>query len=298
MLKGIEVMLSQRIRNNDNLTAFFFLTPSVGGFLTFFLLPFILGIYYSLISSPVNGQFVGLSNYSALLRNPIFLKAALNTLVFMAVCVPATMIISLAVAMLLRKDILYRNFMRTAFILPLVVPVASVVLLWQILFNNNGFTNGILNNIGCSTTDWMNTGWARVIVICVYLWKNVGYNMIVFMAGLENIPVQYYECADVEGAGSWYKFSRITLFYLSPTTFFIFIMSIINSFKIFKEIYMIAGEYPHDSIYTMQHYMNNMFLSLDYQKLTSAAFILAVLIFILVWLLFRIETRIGDAIRT
>ena len=291
-------MFSQRIRNNDNVTAFFFLTPSVGGFLTFFLLPFILGIYYSLISSPVNGQFVGLSNYSALLRNPVFLKAALNTLVFMAVCVPANLIISLAVAMLLRKDIFYRNFMRTAFILPLVVPVASVVLLWQILFDINGFVNGILSCMGSSTTDWMNTGWARAIVICVYLWKNVGYNMIVFMAGLENIPVQYYECADVEGAGSWYKFTRITLFYLSPTTFFIFIMSIINSFKIFKEIYMIAGEYPHDSIYTMQHYMNNMFLSLDYQKLTSAAFILAVLIFILVWLLFRMERRISEAIRT
>jgi len=142
----------------------------------------------------------------------------------------------------------------------------------------------------------MKTEFARVVVVIVYLWKNIGYNMVLFLAGLQNIPIQYYEAADIDGANNWNKFANITLVYLIPTTFFIFVMSIINSFKVFRETYLISGAYPHDSIYMLQHYMNNMFASLDYQKLTSAAFIMAVFIYILVLLLFKVERKIGSKI--
>ena len=130
----------------------------------------------------------------------------------------------------------------------------------------------------------------------LYLWKNTGYNMVLFLAGLQNIPQEYYESSEIDGAGGWRKFIHITMVYLTPAAFFIFVISIINSFKVFRETYLISGAYPHDSIYMLQHYMNNMFASLDYQKLTSAAFIMAVFIYVLVLSLYKFERKISNAI--
>jgi multiple sugar transport system permease protein len=120
--------------------------------------------------------------------------------------------------------------------------------------------------------------------------------MILFLAGLQNIPADYYEAASMDGAGTFRKWYNITLVYLTPTTFFVFIMSIINSFKVFRETYLLAGEYPHESIYMLQHFMNNMFKSLDYQKLTSAAFLMALVIVALVFIFFLVERRISRSI--
>lgn len=266
------------------------------GFLLFFFLPFIASIYYSLMDSPVNGNFVGLTNYISLLKNSAFLLAGSNTLLFTLISVPLIMMIALALALLLNRTIYFRNLIRTLFISPLVIPVASVVLVWQIVFSSSGVINGFLNFCGLDTVDWMNSGWARVVVIVVYIWKNSGYNIVLFLAGLQSIPKEYYESSQIDGASAFRRFTGITLVYLTPTSFFIFIISIINSFKVFRETYLIAGSYPHESIYMLQHYMNNMFSSLDYQKLTTAAFIMAFFIFLLVVALFKIERRISKAI--
>lgn len=287
-------MLDKRLKTNDNKTAILFLAPSLAGFLIFFLIPFAGGFYYSLLDSPVNGSFTGLSNYIGLLSNPVFLKAAVNTLLFTGLCVPLNMLFSLGLALLLDKGVYGRSILRTAFIIPLVVPVASVVLIWQLLFDMQGSLNGLLHHLGIAGLDWMKSEWARGVVMVVYLWKNTGYNMVLFLAGLQNIPAEYYESAEMDGAGAWRKFRSITFVCLTPTTFFVFIMSIINSFKVFRETYLIAGSYPQDGIYMLQHYMNNMFLSLDYQKLTSAAFIMASFIFLLIILFFKAERRISE----
>jgi multiple sugar transport system permease protein len=279
-----------------NKTALFFLAPSLMGFLIFFFIPFIGGLYYSFVDSPVGGSFVGLANYIDLLKNPVFLKAGKNTLIFTAVSVPLNILLSLGLAMLLNRKLYGRNLIRMAFIIPLVVPVASVVLVWQILFDINGSLNALLTSLGMLPVDWMKTDFARGVVIVVYLWKNIGYNMVLFLAGLQNIPAEYYEAADIDGASSRRKFASITLVYLTPTLFFTFVMSIINSFKVFREVYLISGAYPHDSIYMLQHYMNNKFASLDYQMLTSAAFIMAVFIYILVLVLFKIQSKITSAL--
>lgn len=280
----------------NNKTALFFLAPSLTGFLIFFFVPFVGGLYYSFVDSPVGGSFVGLENYIELLRNAVFLKAGYNTMVFTAIAVPLNILISLGLALLLNRKLYGRNIIRMGFIIPLVVPVASVVLVWQILFDINGSINAVISSLGLSPVDWMKTDLARLVVVIVYLWKNTGYNMVLFLAGLQNIPPEYYEAADIDGAGGWYKFTNITLVYLTPTTFFVFVMSIINSFKVFREVYLISGAYPHDSIYMLQHYMNNKFASLDYQMLTSAAFIMAVVIYILVLFLFRIQRRINSTL--
>ena len=280
----------------NNKTAIFFLAPSLMGFLIFFFIPFVGGLYYSFVDSPIGGNFVGLANYIDLLRNPVFQKAGYNTFIFTVISVPLNMLLSLGLALLLNRKIYGRNIIRMGFIIPLVVPVASVVLVWQILFDMNGSINAFISVFGFSPIDWMKTEYARIVVIIVYLWKNLGYNMLLFLAGLQNIPPEYYEAADIDGASPWKKFANITLIYLTPTTFFVFIMSIINSFKVFREVYLISGAYPHDSIYMLQHYMNNKFASLDYQMLTSAAFIMAIFIYILVLFLFKIQIKINSTI--
>ena len=134
-------------------------------------------------------------------------------------------------------------------------------------------------------------------MVLIFLWKNIGYNMALFISGLNNIPGQYYECASVEGAGRWWKFRRITLVYLAPTTFLVLIMSFVNSFKVFKEIYIMTGQYPPDSLYMLQHYMNNMFLSLNYSKLASAVYVLTTAIILIVGCMFRIEKRSSNRLR-
>jgi multiple sugar transport system permease protein len=277
-------------------TALFFLAPSLTGFLIFYFIPFIGGLYYSLVDSPVGGSFVGLENYISLLSNEVFLKASYNTMLFTAIAVPLNILISLGLALLLNRKLYGRNLIRMGFIIPLVVPVASVVLVWQILFDLNGSLNAVISALGLPATDWMKTEYARLVVVIVYLWKNLGYNMVLFLAGLQNIPPEYYEAADIDGANNWHKFRNITLVYLTPTTFFVFVMSIINSFKVFREVYLISGAYPHDSIYMLQHYMNNKFAALDYQMLTAAAFIMAVVIYVLVLLLFGIQKKISSTI--
>ncbi|MEC0093669.1 carbohydrate ABC transporter permease [Paenibacillus macquariensis] len=275
----------------DTSAALMFLAPSGVGFALFYLIPFAMGVFYSFMDSTVDGQFVGLDNYRELLASNSFRQAASNTFYFSAVSVPLMLVLSLGLAMLLNKNIYFRKWLRTVFVLPLVVPVASIILIWQMLFDWNGSLNAWLSYFGSERVDWMKTDAARNVVIIVYLWKNIGYNVILFLAGLQQIPKDYYETAQIEGAGRLRQFRSITLVYLTSTMFFVVIMSIINSFKVFRETYLIAGDYPHDSIYMMQHYMNNMFMSLDIQKLTAAATLMFGCIFLIVMGLFAIERR-------
>ncbi|AZN43900.1 sugar ABC transporter permease [Paenibacillus albus] len=274
-----------------SVVAIWFLAPSALGFLVFYLIPFAMGLWYSFLDRPNDGSFVGLANYKELLNSDSFRKAAQNTFLFTSVSVPITIALSLLLALLLNQSIYLRNWLRTAYVLPLVVPVASVVLIWQVLFDWNGTVNSWLYGFGLSRIDWMKSEWARGVLSVVYAWKNIGYNIILFLAGLQNIPKDYYETADLEGAGTFHKLARITLVYLTPTLFFVVLMGLISSFRIFRETYLIASDYPHDSIYMLQHYMNNMFLSLDMQKLTSAAVVMVVCLLLLVSGMFALERR-------
>jgi multiple sugar transport system permease protein len=277
---------------SDRRAAIIFLLPSLLGFAVFYAVPFVGGFIYSLLDRPVRGRFVGLANYAALVVNPIFLRAVVNTLLFSAMSLPLIMAVSLGVALLLNRAVRALTVFRAALIVPLAVPVASVVLVWQVLFDQAGPVNGLLGRIGITGPDWMHSGGALWVVLAVYLWKNVGYDMVLFLAGLQGIPPSYYEAARLDGAGRWRMFRQITLVYLTPTSFFVFVISLINSFKVFRETYLMAGAYPDASIYFMQHYMNNTFSSLNYQKLTSAAILMSLGIYALVLVLFGVDRRL------
>lgn len=279
--------LQHKLRR-DPAIALAFLAPSLIGFALFYIIPFVMGMVYSVQDGTRAANFVGLDNYVQLIQSQSFRKAAINTLWFTAVSVPIMLCNSLWIATALNSKLFIRNWLRTAYVLPLVVPVASVVLVWQSLFSWNGALNHLMEWLGWHRIDWLKSEWSRWVVLFLYLWKNMGYNVILILAGLQQIPKDYYEVADIEGASRRTKLS-ITLIYLTPTLIFVTIMAIVQSFKVFRETYLLAGDYPHDSIYQLQHYMNNMFASLDIQKLTAAAVLMVIAIWLIVTILFRAE---------
>ena len=270
-----------------------FLGPSLLGVAVFFIVPFGVVVFYSLIDNPIQRDFVGLQNFVALFKNPAFKQAAKNTLKFSALSVPLAVVLSMILALMLECRIPLKSQLRTFFLSPLMVPVASVVLIWQVLFHYNGALNAFLGLVGDARIDWFNSEHGMLPVILLYLWKNLGYNMILFMAALANIPRDLLEVATIEGASAAYRFFAIKLRYLSPTVLFVTIFSMINSFKVFREVYLLTGDYPYESLYMLQHYMNNMFERLDYQKLSAAAVVMAIALVIIIAVLFIVENRFG-----
>ena len=290
-MKKISPKLNDRAR--DFLKSMCFLSPSLLGVGVFFILPFGVVVYYSLIDGVGSKNFVFLENFIKLFDNSAFRLAAKNTLTFSAMAVPLAVVLAICLALMLECRIPLKSQFRTFFLSPMMVPVASVVLIWQVLFNYNGTVNGFLMLFGADKIDWLQSQYGQIVVLLLFLWKNLGYNMILFMAALSNIPRELLEVADVEGASEVYKFFAIKLRYLSPTVLFVTILSLINSFKIFREVYLLAGAYPYDSLYTLQHFMNNTFGSLDYQKLSAAAVLMALVMVVIIALLFKAEDWFG-----
>ena len=280
-------------RGKDFLKSMCFLSPSLLGVGIFFILPFCVVVYYSLIDGVGSKNFVFLQNFIKLFDNSAFRLAAKNTLTFSAMAVPLAVVLSIVLALMLECRIPLKSQFRTFFLSPMMVPVASVVLIWQVLFNYNGTVNEFLMLFGADKIDWLQSQFAPVVVLLLFLWKNLGYNMILFMAALNNIPKELLEVADVEGASEMYKFFAIKLRYLSPTVLFVTILSLINSFKVFREVYLLAGSYPYETLYTLQHFMNNTFDSLDYQKLSAAAVLMALVMVVIIALLFKAEDWFG-----
>ncbi|MCR4890282.1 MAG: sugar ABC transporter permease [Ruminococcus sp.] len=284
---------SQCGRRGERIFSNICIMPSLAGVLIFFLLPFCIVIYYSLINNPISGEFVGLANYKKLLETVAFRKAAWNTASFSLVSVPLVLVLSLWLAALLERSIPGKSVIRTFFLSPLMVPTASVVLVWQVLFHNHGTINQVIQDFGGVGTDWMRSSHGQIIIIVMFLWKNIGYNMILFMSALSGVPRDILEVAELEGAGKIYQFFHIKLRYLSPTILFVLILSLINSFKIFREVYLLTGDYPYDRMYMLQHFMNNTFNSLDYQKLSTAAVFFSLIMIVVIAVLLIAEEIFG-----
>ena len=257
-----------------------FLAPSLIGVGIFILLPFMDVVRRSMLDAMGN-QFVGLVNYSTVLENEAFQLAVRNTVHFLVVCIPLLLVLSLMVALLIQQIKGFQGFLKTTFLFPMAIPVASVVLLWRLSFDSNGFFNEALAVFGLQTVNWMNSGQAFHVLVFTYLWKNMGYDMILWLAALSDIPKERYEAASVDGAGKWQNFWYITRPALRPAVFVIGILSLVNCFKVFREAYLIEGNYPHESIYMLQHLFNNWFVSLDIQKMTAASVLLAITMLII-----------------
>ena len=277
----------------EKVAAAAFLSPSLIGVMIFFVLPFFVVIYYSVIDNLISKEPVGLQNFQNVLQNGAFKLAAKNTATFSLLAVPLAIVLSLVMAMILEGNIPMKSQFRTFFLSPLMVPVASVVLIWQVLFDYHGVVNNAITLFGGNPIDWLKSDYGQVVVVILFLWKNLGYNMILFMSALAAIPKDVIEVSLLDGASAWKQFFYIKLRFITPTIFFVGIMSLINSFKVFREVYLLTGDYPFDSLYMLQHFMNNTFRSLDYQKLSSAAIIMAIVMTIVIGILFIFEDKIG-----
>ena len=279
----------RRVKNRSAL----FLLPSVMGVALFFVLPFFVVIYYSMIDNPISGKFVFLDNFYNVLTNKAFQMAMVNTLRFSLTAVPLMIVLSLGLAFLLDKQIPGKSKIRAAFLSPMMVPVASVILIWQVLFDYNGVLNEMVLHFGGGKVDWLKSAYAQIVIVLLFIWKNLGYNMVLFMSALANIPREVVEVAELESATKWQIFWSLKLRYLSSSILFVTILSLINSFKIFREVYLLTGDYPYETLYLLQHYMNNMFRSLDYQKLSAAAILMSLVMIVLIGILFFAENVLG-----
>ena len=282
-----------RIRHTTRTEILFILLalPSIIGLMAFFLVPFAVSLHMAMIDNPVGQNFVGLQHFTDTINNGAFRLAIRNTLIFIALCVPINMIFPLWIASMLNRMGRHKDLFGLFFLLPLVVPSGSVVHFWQSLFGINGVINGAF--FPHEPVNWLNTDWARMIILLIFMWKNAGFNVVLFQAGLNIIPKDYYEYASVEGAGKWWQFRSITLVYLIPTSFMVFLMSIVQSFRSFREIFLLSGAHPHMSIYMLQHYMNNLFQVLNYQRLAAASYILSLGITVVVLVLFFAQRKVN-----
>ena len=276
-----------------SLISWLFLLPSLLGVTLFFVAPFFVVIYYSVIDNPIQGNFVGFENFVNVWNNAAFKQAGINTLKFSLLAVPLAVLLSLFLAAVMESRIPGKSYFRTFFLSPLMVPTASVVLIWQVLFNYNGIINNALNFFGSDKIDFLKSDKAQIVIVVLFLWKNLGYNMILFMAALSSIPKELMEVAALENASKFQVFWYVKVRFMSSTILFVAIMSLINSFKVFREIYLMTGDYPYSSLYMMQHFMNNTFASLDYQKLSSAAIIMFIVVSALVYVMYQVENFYG-----
>lgn len=279
-----------KIKKKQNIDGIFFILPSFIGVSIFVLLPFLDVIRRSFIRV-ADQKWVGFENYKMVVQNPAFLLAAKNTLRFVAICIPILIILSLLVAVILFHQGKLGEFIKSSFLIPMAMPVASVVLLWKVLFHGQGLLNGFLAWIGLTPVDWMNSKYAFWVLVFSYIWKNMGYNIILWIAGLNGISPSIYEAAKVDGAGKKRIFFSITLPNLLPTLYTITVLSFLNSFKVFREGYLVAGDYPHESMYLLQHTFNNWFRDLSYDKLAAGAVLVGIVILLLITQLERIWNR-------
>ena len=210
-------LLFSRKRNRRRCAAFrntekglAFILPSFAGVCIFWLIPYVDVIRRSFCGA-VNGEFVGIENYRTIFANKAFRLAAGNTLRFFGVCVPLLVVLSLIIAVLLAGQKRFTQILKSFFLLPMAIPVASVVLLWRLLFDDQGLWNHLLHMLSVQTTDWMNTGASFYVLVISYIWRNLGYDVVLWMAGLSAIPAALYEAAKVDGANCFQKIRYIIL---------------------------------------------------------------------------------------
>ncbi len=268
-----------------------FLLPGLAGLLMFYVLPFFGGIWYSLTDGSYENAFVGLKNYIAVWQNPMFQLGLKNSMELSLICAPLVWLLSLVIAQLVNRLRPRGAAFRNTVLMPYLMPSSAMLLIWLVLFDFGGVINRAVVALGFERVHWLQGMPMRVPIILLFVWKNLGFAVIIFTAAFQSIPEPLYEYARLEGAGFFRQTFGITLPLVIPTAFLVIILEWINAFKIFKEVYFIGGAYPDEAVYTLQNYMNNMYSRLNYQNVTTAAYSFAVIVFALFGALFFLQWR-------
>lgn len=305
---GIQKAPGRRLSKGfrDHLIAYSFIAPNFIGFAVFTLVPMFFALILAFVkwdgANPM--EFIGFDNFSRLIKDTTFHKALWNTIVYTIGVVPFTMICALALAILLNQQIIARNFMRTVFFFPYVASLVAVAAVWNFIFSPTmGPVNNILHLItGVPIEDlprWAaDRHWAMFTVILFTVWKNMGYYMVIYLAGLQGINPELYEAAQLDGANAWKRFRNVTVPQLAPTTFFVLMILVINSFKvydIFINLFAGADNQLNDSTRVMVYQIyNTAFRSLDYGYASAMAIVLFLLVLAITIVQFRGEKKYGQ----
>lgn len=283
--------MNLKVRNA--IKGYLFLVPNIIGFAIFTFIPIVASFVLSFTSWDGFGEleFIGIDNFVKLFSDDIFRVSMWNTLVFTLVSVPVTLIIALAVAILLNKGIKGIKIVRAAFFLPYITAAIAVAVVWQLLYHPTlGPINQFLMTIGVDNPPkWLSaTSTAMASVIIMYIWKMIGYYMIIFLAGLQGVPKQLYEAAQIDGANAWEKFTTVTLPMLSPVVFFTLIIALINSFKVFTEIYALTGGGPgHSTNVLVYNIYVEAFQKYNLGYASAMSYVLAIIIVTITIIQFR-----------
>lgn len=277
-------------------TFLLFLLPSLAGVTLFVLLPF-LDVINRSFRTAVTGDFMGIKNYSVIFHNQAFLLAVKNTARFTVVCIPLLVLAGLLVAFPL-SVMKEAGLIKSVYLFPLAMPTATIVLVWKMVFYRQGFLNLFLTRLGEWTglwgtvsIDYLGTGASFWVLVASYLWKNTGYTVVLWLAGILAIPNEFLEAAKVDGAGRWKCIRYIILPNLKGSFYTIVILSFLNSFKIYREAYLVAGSYPQEDIYLLQHLFNNWFVNMEFDKMAAAAVCVGIVLFGAIMLLQRFWDR-------
>ncbi|MCZ8516431.1 sugar ABC transporter permease [Paenibacillus filicis] len=272
--------------HKDGAWALLLLLPNILGFLAFTLIPVVASFLLSFTSwdmlSPI--RWVGLDNYANLMKDETFIKVFWNTIYYAGVSVPVGIVISLLLAVALDQNISFKKFYRAAYFLPVVSSMVAVAVVWQFIYNPEyGLLNYGLSLLRIKGPDWLtSTVWAMPAVIITSVWKNLGFNMLIFLAGLQGISDSYYEAAELDGASGYQKFIYVTVPLLSPTTFFVTVMSFIGSFQVFDTVFLMTQGGPARSTSVIVHYLyENAFKYFNMGYASAMAYILFFMVLVI-----------------
>ncbi len=282
---------NKKAGRKKELILFLYLLPSLAGLLLFYGIPYVMMIVYSVLDNPVQKNFIGLDQYRWLFRNRAFLTAFSNMLFFSIGGILTVIPLSLWIASLLEQNTFWNSFVRSSMLLPLFVPAACVILVWRILFDKQGMVNHMLELFGITSVDWLKSAWGRAAVLMMYLWKNTGLIVVIFQGAFAAVPLEQIEVAKLEGAGKWKIFRCVKLHNILPSIVFASIMALISSYKLFREIYLLTGEYPHEKLYLLSHFLNNMLRKMEYGKMSAASVVYALVTAGIMALLFWLDKR-------
>ncbi len=277
--------------HKQNLRHIPFLLPSLIGVMVFVLIPFVDSVRRSFCTA-VTGEFVGVQNFKVISENEAFALAVKNTTLFTAVCLPILIALSFFISYALCK-LKYIRLIKSALLFPLAVPTATLVLVWKVLFDDAGYINSIITELGGTEIRFLHSSAAFWVLVGSYVWKNLGYTVLLWVTGIMSISTSLTDAARVDGANERQCLFHIILPNLKPTLYTITIISFLNSFKVFREAYLVAGSYPHDSMYLLQHLFNNWFVNMELDKMAAAAVCVFGVIFLAIVLLQRAWDKEG-----
>ncbi|KST79330.1 N-Acetyl-D-glucosamine ABC transport system permease protein 1 [Lactococcus lactis subsp. lactis] len=271
-------------KKNNLLWVLLFLGPSLVGFLTFIAVPILYSLYISFTDWNLltSAQFVGFKNYISLFKDATFWSALRNTVTFIIGYLPSVMIFGLLIALLLNSKIKFKTLFRGIYFLPVVTSWVAVSLVWKWLLNGQyGLINYFLSLVGIHGPSWLtDPKTAMIAVIITSVWKDIGFIMVLYLGGLQNISPSLYEAAEIDGANSWHSFWNVTLPGLRPTTFFVIMISLINSFQVFDQVNIMTGGGPGNATNVMvQNIYNSAFNFFEMGRASAMSWILFLIIF-------------------